>query len=321
MDQKNKTIADYNQAFATVAEQQLLIFKQEEAINKIYAATATELADDEMQTLHQFSTRVFQDMARFGFWLLYSRVRAYNCISFKLSHEHEYMAELHSVLQPDVHRKSKTTVALTLSADNPKLQFLFDRLRTIPPYPHTDPSLINDYDRAFELGINHDFFFENSDDFKDKSAYDLRMYAIGVYLHGATLIPNSNNPPSNNSQPPPSANKEGFSVHIKSHGTFRYRYPDEADNTKWVSQRFEFAPSKEPFEYYHDTEKNTYAPKSTLFLSEQLALQISDDVGNLHEPLPLQSPLGVWSIIPVANVDTRKATKVIVEFELSYRVR
>lgn len=191
----------------------MLIVKQEEAINKIQSAKATELADDEVRMLHQFSTRVFQDMARFAFWTLYSQVRAYNCISFKLSRIYGYMAELHSfssfttsrlhqlnvMLNKDLialsegcsqRRKAKTTVALTLSADNPKLQFLFDSLRANPPSPHTGPSLINDYDRAFELDFDHYFFFGISDDFKITSG-----------------------------------KKERFSVHIKSHGAFRYDTP------------------------------------------------------------------------------------------------
>ncbi|KAK0713712.1 hypothetical protein B0T26DRAFT_873784 [Lasiosphaeria miniovina] len=93
--------------------------------------------------------------------------------------------------------------------------------------------------------------------------------------------------------PPLNTKQERFSVHIKSHGTFLYRYPDEDDSFKWVNQTFEFASSKNPFECVHDTEKDTYSPKSALFQSEQLALQISGGAGDLHEPLPLQCPLGV----------------------------
>ncbi len=346
LEQKSKAIANYNQAFATVAAQQLVIVKQETAIEQLKSSTATELADEDTQVLGQFSTRVFQDMAKFAFWAIYTRARAYNCISFKPSRVFEYMSNLHSfssltstrldqlnsILNKDLivltsewskNPRSKTTVRLTL--DDTTDPFLLQNIREKKLDAAPNGATRN---RSLELDIDHDFFFAHANDFKDTDAYDLRMYAMGVYFYDAVLTTEaSGGQPTTKTpggQPPTTATEERILLHMQSHGISRYRYPNPDKSEKapeWIPQNFEMATSTVPFDYIHDKTKNTYRPNSTLFPSEQLSMDIITGEGSQHDPIPLQSPLGVWTIIPVKNVDTSNVHKVVVEFEISYRVR
>ena len=346
LERKTKAIANYNQAFATVAAQQLVIMKQETDIEQLKSSTATELADEDTQVLGQFSNRVFQDMARYAFWAIYTWARAYNCISFKPSRVFDYMSNLHSfssltstrldqlnsmlnkdliILASEWSKKprSKTTVRPTL--DDTTDPFLLQNIRDKRPDAASNGAT---RDGSLELDIDHDFFFAHANDFKDTDAYDLRMYAIGVYFYDVVRTIEASGSQRTAKTPggraPKTARQEHILLHLQSHGISRYRYPNPDKSEKapeWITQNFEMATSTVSFDYIHDKTKTTYRHNSTLFPSEQLSMAIITGEGSQHNPIPLQSPLGVWTITPVNNVDTGNVHKVVVEFEISYRVR
>ncbi|KAF8926623.1 hypothetical protein EDD21DRAFT_408455 [Dissophora ornata] len=333
IDLKNKAVADYNQAFAGVAEQQLVIVGQEEFIQGMRHGAVNKLADDEIQVLDQFSTRIYHNMARFALWAIYGRARAYNCLSFRMSRIYDHMADLHcfstlsadrlgqldAIMTEDLvqlasewnqNRSARTHVTLTL--DDTNYQSRLEALRQ-----EENPSL--------ELDIDHQFFFKSSDGFKDHRSYDFRMYSMVVYLYGATLKMLDDDDLEAFSANEPhvlSATEERIMLRIKSHGKFRYRYPPTGGSStdKFVTDIFEFSPSVTPFEYIHDKATGSMRCNARLASSEQLALDIDGGQGKRHEPIPLQSPMGAWSITPAKNVDTSKVHKVGIDFEVSYRV-
>ncbi|KAI8597231.1 hypothetical protein EDD21DRAFT_447186 [Dissophora ornata] len=319
IDRKNKAMTDYNQAFVRIAEQQIVIAGLEQTIKK---GSSANLSDDEVQILDQFSTRIYHDMARLALWAVYSRARAYNCISFRPTRIYDHLADLHSfssvtsevldeldaILHGEVvavfadwslNPAIRTKVSLVLTDD--KNPFLMEGLRS---------------SRSLEVDIDHSFFFAQAEKFKDVKSFDFRMYSMAVYFYGAK----SETRVEKSSVEEPKT--EDISLHIISHGTFRYRYPPAGgSSTNFVETSFEFARSSAAFNYAYNPTSGAYSTKSRLLSHEKLALDVDGQSGDGHKPLPLQSPMGVWSISPAHDdIDISDVHKVVIEFDLSYRV-
>ncbi|KAF9202462.1 hypothetical protein BGZ49_007376 [Haplosporangium sp. Z 27] len=144
-----------------------------------------------------------------------------------------------------------------------------------------------------------------------------------VFHHGTTLKTSARDKPmvNSNTEEHGLPIEERIMLRVESHGKFRYRYPEDegSQTSKFITDVFEFSTSVSPFEYIHDKATGVVRCISQLVSREQLELDIDGGHGKRHEPIPLQSPMGVWSITPAKNVDTSKVHKVEIVFDVSYR--
>jgi len=270
------------------------------------------LSDDELQFVALFMGRVYEDMGRYAVKMLYSRVRAFNCVSFSRSRAFDTLALLKSW--------SAVTAATLQVAVKSALQHDFhsinarwaERRSTI----HNVSMVLREADykiRFSGLRKKRRAMFDIGWDMLrpslgDDDAWDIRLLTMSVYLTGAK-VDRSSLPPN------PPANQTTVRMHLSHTGVFRFLDQERETHV------FELPPVTTSFAHKvipaEDAPESSFVPATTPVKGESFELDFLD---GKHDPVPLQSPMGAWIIEPLQDIDLKDCHSIRFDFQVRYRV-
>lgn len=311
IDRKNKILSDYNNAALGIAKACQDTHEQHTLIDSL-GSSKSALNDDEVQFVALFMGRAYEDMGRFAVRTLYSRVRAFNCVSFSRSHAFDSLALLNSWSAVTA-ATLQIAVKSALQSDFYNVQANWARTKSCSKsvtiiFREADyPIRFDELRKKWQIMFDIDWDMLRPH-FGDDDAWDIRLLAISVYLPGAKV---------NRSKlaPDPTPSQTMVNLHISNTGVFRFR--DQNGKT----HSFELLPSRTPFVHKEIAAENApesdYVPATGMVKGESYELDFLD---GKHDPIPLQSPLGAWIVAPVKDVDLTNCKSLRFDFQVSYRV-
>ncbi|KAL5351094.1 hypothetical protein ACLOAV_002945 [Pseudogymnoascus australis] len=344
IDEKDKVLDEYNRNVARIAKQNLDAQVLKSAV-EVYEATTGNLTDDEMQMVDIFASRGYDEIGKSAFAAIYARARAYTCAALEYTSIFNYLADLYTF--NNIRFEDLQTLKMYLDTDCNSLADKWNNNRSVKIW-HTmkwnegnHKSKIKDLNEHGKVSLNIDAE-AFSKGFHDRDAYDMRLYDMQVFLHGAsineavdkeggkesgkissdgggkvTAVPITQ--PLDNTKTPilkTGENNEIIILHVSNNGLFRYLDRD----LNVIS--FDFSPTMSPFHYSYDQKTEEFRVESERIVGEEQYLDLGGDgkTATEHEPIPLHSPLSVWTLEGGDDaVDLSKVTEIIIKFQVSYR--
>ena len=299
-----------------------------------------------------FTSHAYEDISKFAFWTIYSRARAYNCGALAHTPVFSYLEDLYTF--NNIRAGDVQTLSSYLDMDCKKLRTNFQnakrqKLTSVVTWNTKSHGHILERLKSrgsFTIDLDAEAF---SEWLNDENAYDVRFYDIKVFFDKAKVKvkgqPKSNSPSSGSEaqakwlgeddmltkdKPAPMSTERGWkpNIHdgtslapaadelifmqIQSNGSALYRDQD------LVEYCFEFAPVTTSFAYTNDTTDNYFYCTDPMSNDDIMFDFAAGGESSDPLPMPLRSPMSMWTIMPGDSVDLQDVTAVAIEFTYSY---